>query len=56
MKRRIKTERWAEIYSQVQMDSRDIMNVVGHMVDQWAPIHRCLIEESKGEYELFLLT
>ena len=57
MKRRIKTERRTEIYSQMRMNSRDILNTASSWPYGWpmAPIHHCLIGESKGEKELFLV-
>ena len=40
------------------IDSCDMINITSSWPygDQWAPIHYCLIEESKGENELFLFT
>ena len=35
MKRRITTERWTEIYSQMRMDSRDIMNTASSWPYGW---------------------
>ena len=57
VKRRITTERWTEIYSQMQIHVIWwTMRLFGPMIGQFAPIHHCLLEESKWENEPFLFT
>ena len=52
MKRRIKTERWTEIYSQIRMDSCDIMNTVSSWPCGWPlgtyyPLFNWRVQERK---------